>query len=62
MRNYLRESIEKMKQYYIHKLEEASVYKVSDYDLSSLTLSELEYIYKEYYPHQKKQSPAADHK
>lgn len=60
MRNYLREAIEKQKLYYIQKLEEASAYNVTEYDLRLLTLTELQDIYYEYYPHIKNRKSTVD--
>ncbi|MFC7392919.1 Fur-regulated basic protein FbpA [Scopulibacillus cellulosilyticus] len=45
MNNQLREAIEAKKQYYIEKLLDAGIYKVSNRQLYRLTLSELERIF-----------------
>jgi hypothetical protein len=45
MSKFLREAIEKKKQFYMKRLLEAGIYKESDLCLHQLTLSELEQIY-----------------
>ncbi|HYK71996.1 MAG TPA: Fur-regulated basic protein FbpA [Pseudoneobacillus sp.] len=48
MSHQLRQAIEKAREYYIEKLLEVGVYKLSEHQLYELTLSELESIYKNY--------------
>jgi hypothetical protein len=50
MSKFLREAIEKKKQFYAKRLLEAGVYKESSL-LHQLTLSELEKIYQSYQSH-----------
>ncbi|MCP8615382.1 Fur-regulated basic protein FbpA [Salirhabdus salicampi] len=46
MQNYLREAVEKLRNYYIDQLIEAGLYIKSDREVYSLTLSELQSIVK----------------
>ncbi|SEA91847.1 Fur-regulated basic protein A [Thalassobacillus cyri] len=50
-KSYLREAVEELKNFYIQELQEAGLLIVSDEDISSLTLSELENMYKFYNLH-----------
>jgi Fur-regulated basic protein A len=48
MSKFLREAVEKKKQFYMKRLLEAGIYKESDLRLYQLTLSELKQIYQSY--------------
>ncbi|SFA89431.1 Fur-regulated basic protein A [Lentibacillus halodurans] len=48
MRKHLREGVEQLREFYIQKLRDAGVFIFSDRDPYSLTLSELEHLYKFY--------------
>jgi hypothetical protein len=50
MTNQLRKGIETLKLFYINKLEKSEYCNPSDMELGSLTLSELEDLYKKVYP------------
>jgi hypothetical protein len=50
MTNQLRKGIETLKLFYINKLKQSKYYNPSDMELRSLTLSELEELYKKISP------------
>jgi hypothetical protein len=50
MTNQLRKGVETLKLFYINRLMESGLYNASDYDLHSLTLSELQTIFKKTFP------------
>jgi hypothetical protein len=50
MSNQLRRGIETLRQHYIQKLIEGGIYKASDLQLFSMTLSELEKIFEKEFP------------
>ncbi|WP_026573117.1 Fur-regulated basic protein FbpA [Bacillus sp. UNC438CL73TsuS30] len=56
MSTHIQKGIETLKKYYIHKLMESCLYKDSEDELYSLTLSELELILKKSYPTKKNPS------
>jgi len=50
MSNQLRKGVETLRLFYINRLIESGLYKDSDNELISLTLSELQYIFKKAFP------------
>lgn len=50
MTNQLRKGVETLKLFYINRLIESGLYNASDDDLYSLTLSELQMIFKKTFP------------
>ncbi|WP_419954193.1 Fur-regulated basic protein FbpA [Neobacillus niacini] len=50
MKNQLRKGIETLKLFYINRLIESGLYNASDDELHSLTLSELQTIFKKTFP------------
>lgn len=50
MTNQLRKGVETLKLFYINRLIESGLYNASDDDLHSLTLSELQTIFKKAFP------------
>ncbi|WHY01602.1 Fur-regulated basic protein FbpA [Neobacillus sp. DY30] len=50
MTNQLRKGVETLKLFYINRLIESGLYNASDDDLYSLTLSELQIIFKKTFP------------
>lgn len=50
MTNQLRKGIETLKLFYINRLVESGLFNASDDDLHSLTLSELQTIFKKTFP------------
>ncbi|MDQ1004819.1 hypothetical protein QFZ28_005359 [Neobacillus niacini] len=50
MTNRLRKGVETLKLFYINRLIESGLYNASDDDLHSLTLSELQNIFKKHSP------------
>jgi hypothetical protein len=50
MSNRLRKGVETLKLFYINRLIESGLYNASDDDLHSLTLSELQNIFKKTFP------------
>ncbi|MDM5328773.1 Fur-regulated basic protein FbpA [Neobacillus sp. CF12] len=50
MTNRLRKGVETLKLFYINRLIESGLYQASDHSLHSLTLSELQSIFKKTFP------------
>lgn len=50
MTNRLRKGVETLKLFYINRLIESGLYQASDLSLHSLTLSELQSIFKKTFP------------
>jgi hypothetical protein len=51
--NQLRKGVETLKLFYINRLIESGLYDASEHELTSLTLSELDNIFKKVFPSKK---------
>jgi hypothetical protein len=51
--NQLRKGVETLKLFYINRLIESGLYDASEHELNSLTLSELDNIFKKVFPSKK---------